>query len=240
MTRVEVAFTPVTATSESVVVFDVLRMTTTACVLLDAGLEALTVVADPAAARREAQATGALLLGERHGVALPGFDGGNSPLEAARLPVRGRRAVLCTTNGSFAVEAAAQAEHVLLGAIVNASAVAEALSASGSDDVLLMCAGTLGAVSLDDVAGAACVLRALTEHRDDLELSDACRLALGLLDGSGGVATLLEQAAHARFLHDIGFGDDIAFAGRLDALRVVPSRSARAPASFTGWPGGGT
>ena len=235
--RVDLAFVPPAPgrTAASVVVFDVLRMTTTACALLDGGLRALSVVADPDEARCAAAAAGALLLGERHGVALPGFDGGNSPLEARQLDLRGREAVLCTTNGSRAVEAARSAERLLLGAIVNARAVAEALLAASADDVLLVCAGTNGAVSLDDVLGAACVLAALRERTSELAPSDACRLALRLLEGPGDVPALLERAAHARFLHGIGFGADVAFAARRDLLGVVPWRQSASPARFVPW-----
>ncbi len=240
MIAVDLAFVPPGHDARSVVVFDVLRMTTTACVLLDGGLEVLTVVADPDAARREAVATSALLLGERQGVALPGFDGGNSPLEVQRLDLPRRRAVLCTTNGSFAVEAAGAAEQVLLGAVVNAAAVAEALLASPAGDVLLLCAGTQGAVSLDDVVGAACVLAELRARSDDLAMTDACMLALGLLDGPAGVPALVERAAHARLLRDIGFGADVDFAARCNLLGVVPARVATEPARFAPWRGGAT
>ena len=235
--RVDLAFVPPSEvpTSSSVVVFDVLRMTTTACAMFAAGLRALSVVADPDAARRAAAAAGALLLGERQGVALPGFDGGNSPLEARQLHLAGRDAVLCTTNGSCAVEAAGQAQRVLLGAIVNAAAVAEALLAESADDVLLVCAGTNGAVSLDDVIGAACVLDALRERSGELATSDACRLALRLLEGPGDVSALLERAAHARFLHGIGFATDVVFAARRDLLDVVPWRQAVNPSRFVPW-----
>jgi 2-phosphosulfolactate phosphatase len=235
MIRTDLAFVPPGRPARSVVVFDVLRMTTTAAVLLDAGLERLTVVADPEAARREAAASAALLLGERQGVALPGFDGGNSPLEARELPVAGRGAVLCTTNGSFAVEAAEGAERLLLGAIVNAAAVAEALLAAGAEDVSLVCAGTHGAVSLDDVVGAACVLHELSVRGAELDPSDACRLALGLVDDVEALPELLEQAAHARFLRSIGFGDDVAFAARRNVLDVVPTRESVSPPRFTAW-----
>lgn len=238
MMRLDVAFLPPAAVPACVVVFDVLRMTTTACALFDAGVSALTVVADPDEARKVAAERSALLLGERQGVALPGFDGGNSPLEVAGLVPRGREAVQCTTNGSRAVEAAAAAEGVFLGAVVNASALAEALLAAAPDEVLLVCAGTEGRPSLDDVVGAACTARALAQRDSSLELSDAAHMALRLLEGPGDLRALVGRAAHARFLERIGFGDDVAFAADLDALRAVPWRKAGRGARFTAWPAG--
>ena len=238
MMRLDVAFLPPATVPPCVVVFDVLRMTTTACALLDAGVSALTVVADPAAARAIAAERGALLLGERQGVALPGFDGGNSPLEVPNLAAEGREVLQCTTNGSRAVEAAAAAEQVFLGAVVNASALAEALLAAAPDEVLLVCAGTEGRPSLDDVIGAACTLRALVLRGAALELSDAAHMTLRLLEGPGDLRTLLRRAAHARFLERIGFGDDVTFAAELDTLDAVPWRPTGREARFVAWPGG--
>ncbi len=233
--RADVALLPTTEVPGTVVVFDVLRMTTTASALLAAGLERLTVVAEVETARDVAAASGALLLGERHGVALPGFDGGNSPLHAPSLAERGREAVVCTTNGSRAVEAAASAERLLLGAIVNADAVAAALLSQPTDEVLLMCAGTEGRVSLDDALGAACVLRALQRRGRELSLSDAAAMSLLLLDASDDVARTLAGASHARFLCGIGFERDVSYAARLDLLDVVPTRRQVSPARFEPW-----
>jgi 2-phosphosulfolactate phosphatase len=228
----DLEFVPSRQARETIVVFDVLRMTTTACAAFSRGLEELIVVADADGARRRAREAGALLLGERRGVPLPGFDGGNSPVEVARLDLTGRHAVLCTTNGSKAVEATAGARHALLGAIVNAAAVARLLLALETEEVLLSCAGTNDELSLDDVLGAAWVLREVIAREADVDLSDACQLALRLVDGVDDAGPLLERAAHARFLRSIGFGDDVEFAGRANSLDVVPWRHTLGPPTF--------
>ncbi|MFU8889670.1 MAG: 2-phosphosulfolactate phosphatase [Trueperaceae bacterium] len=228
----DLEFTPTRRTTEAVVVFDVLRMTTTACAAFARGLRSLEVVADADAARERARATGALLFGERDGVPLAGFDGGNSPIETLALDLEGRAAVLCTTNGSRAVEAAARARHVLLGAVVNAAAVARFLLALGPDDVLLSCAGTVDRVSFDDVLGAAWVLREVVAREPSVALSDACALALAAVEGHDDPLPLLERAAHARYLRSIGFGEDVAFAARASAFDVVPWRHAASPPAF--------
>lgn len=228
----DLEFTPTRRTAEAVVVFDVLRMTTTACAAFARGLRSLEVVADADAARDRARATRALLFGERDGLPLEGFDGGNSPVETLALDLEGRAAVLCTSNGSRAVEAAARARHVLLGAVVNAAAVARFLLALGPDEVLLSCAGTADRASLDDVLGAAWVLREVVAREPATELSDACTLALAAVEGRDDPLPLLERAAHARFLRSIGFGADVELAGRASAFDVVPWRRADAPPMF--------
>jgi 2-phosphosulfolactate phosphatase len=213
------------------VVIDVLRMTTTASHLFARGLGELFVVADIDGARAQAARSGALLLGERGGHPIPGFDGGNSPLE--RLEVTGRSAVLCTTNGSRAVAAVAPARHVLLGSVVNARATAVRALSLVKSGITLVCAGTLGQVSLDDVVGAGCVARELLKHEPSLRTDDATTLALSLVEGQRDLSTLLRRAEHARHLLTLGYARDVTFAARLNALDTVPERDPKNPLRFT-------
>ena len=232
---VPLASDPAEDTPDVAVVFDVLRMTTTATALVAAGLRSLWVVAEVDAARREAEARGALLFGERDGVAVPGFDGGNSPLEVRAERVAGRDAVLCTTNGSRAV-AWVGPVPVLLGAVVNAAAVARRLLALAPTSVRLVCAGTEGRVSGEDAAGAASVVQALERYGAALELDDAAHLALRAIRGAGGAEGLVVRAAHARTLDRLGFAEDVAFAARLDAFDVVAERGSDEAAAFSAGP----
>ncbi len=217
--------------SDVVVVIDVLRMTTTAATLLSRGLAELIVVADSGAALELGARTGAAVLGERHGVALPGFHGGNSPVEhdVARA---GGAAILCTSNGSRAVEAASSARHVLLGAVVNARAVAKAAVAAASEQVLLACAGTADRPSLDDVLGAGVIAKEILRLAPDAQLTDAAILAFSLVGSSEDLLATLSRARHAELLHDLGFAADIEFAARRNSMNVVPKRVAGDPATF--------
>lgn len=214
------------------VVIDVLRMTTTAAVLLERGMASLTVVASVDAARAEARSVGALLLGERGGVKLPGFDHGNSPLEFGELDLAGRRGVLCTTNGSKAVEASAAARHLLLGAIVNDAAVAARAVALAESGITLVCAGTEGRVALEDALGAACILERVLELEPAAELTDAARLALLALRAAGDLEAGVRGSRHAATLAGLGFDADVAFAARRGALSLVAERVAGPPARF--------
>ncbi len=224
--------TPDTAL-DTVIVIDVLRMTTTACALFSKGLSGLSVVAAVEEARTLAAAEGALLLGERGGVKLPGFDGGNSPLEYLDRDLSGERAVLCTSNGSRAVERGASARHLLLGSVVNAVAVARKALSLAQEDVRLVCAGTNGEVSFDDVLGAACIARELERLEPDLTKSDSVTLALKALESTPDLAAGLMEARHAVLLASLGFGEDVRFAARLNSFEEVPQRVAQGPARFT-------
>jgi hypothetical protein len=124
---------------------------------------------------------------------------------------------MCTTNGSKAVEATAGARHAVLGAIVNAAAVARFLLALETEEVLLSCAGTDGAVSLDDVLGAAWVLREVVARGARSSSPTPATWRCGWWTAWTTRRPCSRSAAHARFLRSIGFGADVDFAGRANA-----------------------
>lgn len=230
--RISLAFVPPAREEDVAIVVDVLRMTTTAAALFSLGLDELAVVAEVEAAQEHAAAVGSLLLGERGGLPMPGFDGGNSPLEHGSRDLVGRAATLCTSNGSKAVEAAAEARELLLGAVVNAGAVAGRAVELATESITVICAGTDGRPSLDDVLGAGSIIREVMRRLPNSVPTDAAIMAAELASSPKGIQALLAASGHARTLVGLGFQDDVTFAGRLDALAVVPRRTAAAPARF--------
>jgi 2-phosphosulfolactate phosphatase len=232
MINVKLAFVPPAPASDVAIVIDVLRMTTMATTLFSRSLAELAVVADSRAALALARESGALLLGERHGLPLPGFDGGNSPLDHLDTDLSGKQAILCTTNGSKAVEAVAEAAHVLLGAIVNDRAVARRALELTDGNVTLVCAGTDGLVSLDDVLGAGCILQEIRRLEPGVRFSDSCRIALMLAERPAGISDTLRQAQHVDTLGKLGFTDDVSFAANRNSFQEVPERHAAEPARF--------
>ena len=242
-------------------VVDVLRMTTTAAVLARRGVDALWVAADPEEARGLARRQRALLFGERGMHALPGFDGGNSPVAAARRgDLRGRSAVLCTTNGAAAVEAAggrspepdpiaAGAEcgtqratsaptSIVLGSPFNASAVA-ARAAASVRGARLCCAGTEGAISLEDVLGAGIIADALLLRDPGFTPDDNTRRARlawrAVRARAGGLEGALCACRHGRRLIAAGYRGDIRMAARVDATATVWVREGGPDTPFRVW-----
>lgn len=113
------------------IVVDVIRATTTLCVLFERGCRSVLVapsVADARAARSDLAARGMdiLLAGEAEGLPPPGFDYGNSPAEFAGHTFHGREVIFATTNGTRAIRACAGSRAILAGALRNASAVTRA------------------------------------------------------------------------------------------------------------------
>ena len=208
---VDVAFTPgAAAPAEVGVVVDVLRATSTIAQALASGYERVLCCAeiDEARALRR-ELPDSLLGGERQAVRVEGFDVGASPREF--LEARARTLILSTTNGTRAIlETARSCERVLLGSLLNLSAVA---AAAGSDDVVVVCAGFQGGFALDDVYCAGRIVQHLEGERTHAA-TGAELLTRAFSSGLDGL--------NARTYGPPGLEDDIAYCAQEDLLDVVP------------------
>jgi len=112
---------------------------------------------------------------------------------------------------------------VLLGSLRNAGAVAKRALALAQGSVRIVCAGTEGAVSLDDVVAAGHIVAALTRSRPDAALDDVALLARCAAAG-GEAEALLATCRHGRTLRRAGFAEDIVEAARIDVAEHVMER----------------
>ena len=121
------------------VVIDVFRAFATAAYAIEAGASrVLPVAAIEAALELRTRERDVVLVGERHGRRLPGFDAGNSPTELRALDLRGRTVVHTTHAGTQGLLAADAADEVLTGSFVNISAVARHIRATRPQRVSLV------------------------------------------------------------------------------------------------------
>ena len=224
------------------VVIDVLRASTTIVTALFHGAAGVLPVLGVADARAAAHG-GRLLGGERGGVRIEGFDLGNSPLEYAAERVRGRSLVVTTTNGTAALHACRGAREILIGAIVNRAAVAEAARrlARHGLEVHLVCAGTDGAVSAEDVLAAGAILDAASAAGPDDVLDPAALEARGFFrrvaaDGDVPAALVAEfrRSPGGANLVDLGMQADLPACAAIDSLPLVP-RLDPATGSLSAW-----
>ena len=208
--RCHVAFTPDDKLEAPVaVVVDVLRATSAIAQALAGGYRRVYCCreVDDALALREKLGEG-LLGGERNAVRIEGFDLGASPREV--LKPRGETLIYSTTNGTRAVlAAAAGCENVLLGSLLNLSAVARAVQ----DDCVIVCAGFQGRFALDDAYCAGRIVELL-----GAEVTDAAK-ACGVLARSFPSA---HEALLARTYGPPGLEEDIRFCAQENTLHVVP------------------
>ena len=217
--RVDVAFTPDEGgTAPTGLVIDVIRATSTICQALASGYERVFCTAEVEEARALRHELGeGVLGGERKNVLIPGFDLGNSPREY--LEPIGDTLILSTTNGTRAIVAAAQrSERTLVASLLNLAAVVEEARRAGSDAVVV-CAGVLGTLALDDAYVAGRIVEQLGWERTDA--SEAAARLAGSWSGaeeafraSKSGRNLLENAPELQ--------EDLAFCARESVLDVVP------------------
>jgi 2-phosphosulfolactate phosphatase len=206
----------------TVVVFDVLRATTTMAAALAAGVREIRVFGrlEEAVSSAKQFKGRKLLCGESNCLRPEGFDLGNSPGDFVGAKHRGRVAFMSTTNGTRAIVAAKAADALLTGAIVNAQAVARAAVAIGAD-VTLLCAGTNGDVAMEDLAGAGAVADAML-RAGSIEETDLARVARTLFQTEKKrLRAWLGASQGGRNVIAAGLTKDVDFAAKLDALDVV-------------------
>lgn len=225
-------FEPEELTEGCAVVIDALRATTTIVTALAAGADRIIPCVDVDEARRIAASLpsgSALLGGERGGVKIAGFDLGNSPAEYTSAVVGGKTVAFTTTNGTRALRKASQARRVGVAAFANLNAVVRWLAAQ-SGPIHVICAGTDGHVTLEDVLCAGAITRGLLNTAGDFDVGDdPTALALNLLETRGGhydsfLATL-RGSRGGRNLIECGFDADIVIAARWDVTELVPELS---------------
>jgi 2-phosphosulfolactate phosphatase len=214
----------------AVVVIDVLRATTTIIHALAAGAIDVIPCLEVDEARQIAQRLGkdAALGGERGGVRIDGFHLGNSPDEYTPQKVGGKTVVFTTTNGTRAMRLCSHARRVLIGAFVNFSGLCGALADEPS--IHLLCAGTNGEITREDVLLAGAVVDDLSRRagaamllNDQAEIAaDAWRSAVRSLTQGALLTEALRSSRGGRNLIEVGHEHDIEIAAAIDKFNLVP------------------
>lgn len=200
------------------VVIDVLRATTSLSAACAHGAARVVAFAEPAEALAFRDRTpGALACGERGGRRVPGFDLGNSPAEFTRDRVAGRVLAFASTNGSRALESAAECPRRLVACFRNASAVLRVLSSARS--AWIVASGKLGEFALEDAVLAGWFAARLAEAGWALDGAEA-PLARSLSPRDAqDVRAVVHGCEHGRALSALGaeFAADVERCGALDA-----------------------
>jgi 2-phosphosulfolactate phosphatase len=198
--------------ADTAVVIDVLRATSTITLALASGYERV-LVAGSIDEAKTLRADGRVLAGEVRCARAPGFDLGNSPEET--LEPQGAELVLATTNGAPAIIGSAEvAGEVLAASMLNLAAVAALI---GEGDTLIVCAGTDGRVSIEDVYLAGRLSALLEGPR-----TDAAHVAEAVAAAYPTALAALEASAGAVGLRREGLESDIAYCAQESIVDVVP------------------
>lgn len=226
------------------VVIDQLRATTVLCCATASGAREIVPLLDiDEAKRRKADyPEGSVLLGgERQGVRIEGFDLGNTPQDYTPETVSGKTLIFTTTNGTVAMHAVRKAKRILLASLVNADAVVRELAAS--ERIVILCAGTCGESTEEDLLVAGCLVSRLARLNEKVHWTlnlyaqhakdfwDACFMTTFDVDGKKIVqefaslqmlTEILRKSRGGQNLISIGLDADIAASARVDSVKIVP------------------
>ena len=220
----------------TVVVLDVLRASTTIATALAAGAREVIPFLDveaALAASRDFPRAEIVLGGERRGVKIDLFDLGNSPSEYTPEVVASKSVLFTTTNGTRALERCREAHRVLIGAPVNLKATCAAVA--DTLNTHLICAGTDGRISREDVLAAGAIAYQLSRQEASAPKFDDCaQVAQAAWRGVVAGAFAAGEPASARLAREyrssiggqnlltLGYEADLATAAAIDSLSSVP------------------
>lgn len=222
--------TPVDSLPECAIAVDVLRATTTMATVLAAGGEAVQVFSDIDLLKKESSAwekEKRLLIGERGGAKLPGFDLGNSPLECTPERVQGKRIFISTTNGTRALQRIEKAKVVLAAAMVNRATVVQYLIDKQPETVWLVGSGWEGSFSLEDTVCTGAIAHSLVQKTkvtaDEIAGNDELISAIALYSQwQDNLLELFHHASHGKRLLRMEGYDDLKYCSDMDTLDVLP------------------
>jgi 2-phosphosulfolactate phosphatase len=251
---ITLAFTPdqlpdgIDISDHCAVVIDVLRATTVMTTAGQSGAGRMITCGSIEAAKRLADSLDSgskgsrpLLCGERKCKPIAGFDLGNSPAEYHPDRVAGRDLILTTTNGTRAVEAVMRSRRLLVCSFLNLTATLRSISTEAK--LLIVCAGTEGNVTLEDVLLGGAIVDAMTKSNDTPRINDSASIARVTwreLVGAGDdqqLAQTLATSLGGQNLLAAGYQADLARCGRRDTIAGIVERTDPGKPIFGYFPG---
>ncbi|WP_229717871.1 2-phosphosulfolactate phosphatase [Thalassobacillus devorans] len=192
------------------VVIDVFLATSTIAFLLEYGYDPVYTANDGnhACDIQEKEQLFGLMLGEKNGEAIEGFEYPDPTL--IQKVNKKQSAIICSTNGTRAVESANLSESLLLSSLVNGHMVAKHIhQKTDSETIVIICAGNAGHFSAEDFVGAGQLVDHLWE-RENYSFSDSAKLARDafLKEKANNYKGLLEKET-SKLLRDTGFAESM-------------------------------
>lgn len=149
------------------VIIDVFRAFTVEAYLVNNGVEKLIPVGDKQIAYDyKEKYKDCILIGERRGIMLEGFDYGNSPTQIEKIDFSGKTVVHTTSSGTQGIANAKNTKEILTGSLVNAKAIAEYIKMQNPEDVSLVCMGNGGESEAREDTLCAEYIKSLLEGKD--------------------------------------------------------------------------
>lgn len=154
------------------VIIDVFRAFTVEAYLINNGVKKLIPVGDKKLAYDyKEEHDDCILIGERRGIMLEGFDYGNSPSQIENIDFSGKTVIHTTSSGTQGISNAKNAKEILTGSLVNAKAIAEYIKRKDVEEVSLVAMGNGGETEADEDTLCAKYIKSLLEG-NEMRLDD--------------------------------------------------------------------
>ncbi len=222
---------PLDLEPDAAVVIDVLRATTTIACALSNGAEAILTFDDIQDLKNQSlnwPAESRLLLGERGGKRIQGFDLGNSPVDVVSDVVNNKRIFMSTTNGTRSFQRVKNVKTLYGMALINRKAVADKLLNSMPENLWILGSGWEGAYSMEDSLAAGALASYLLKASSNKILlsNDEMNAAIALWEyWSHDLVGCLRSTTHGQRLEKLGnHDDDFECCADLDKVNVVPAQ----------------
>ncbi|KAF2956838.1 2-phosphosulfolactate phosphatase [Marinitoga sp. 38H-ov] len=201
------------------IVIDTLRATSTIATLLSVGASQITIIDDYK--NIDSKDNNYFLIGERNAVKINGFDYSNSPSDILKNAVnfKNKKIILSTTNGSKALLTANSKGITIAASLLNLKAVVQYILIKKIDDIGIICSGSNGNISLEDVFTAGRILSILAKQ-DITYLNDDSYIALNMANIPH--ARVMQYSSHAQKLKKLGLEKDLKICFNENLLNVVP------------------
>ena len=210
---------------KSAVIIDILRASSSITTAINNGAKKVIAVEDMSDAMKIAQTmdqSDYLLCGEKGGVKIEGYDLGNSPLEYTPEIIKGKTLIFNTTNGTKAIKKAALANRIYIGSFLNQGSILRALK-EHDDEVVLICAGWRGRLSLEDTIFAGSLIYNMCGGVLPEDTKDGAKVAFGLFEKFGdALEDTIRKSDHAQRLEKLVPEEDVPFCCNVDAFDVLP------------------
>ena len=205
---------------KAVVVIDILRATSVITTAINNGCKEIIPVIEVEEALKLADDGECILGGERKALKIEGFNCSNSPLEYTKEIVHNKRLIMTTSNGTKAIKRCEGADHILIGAMINAKAVAHKVLGLGKDLVIVN-AGTYGQFSIDDFLCSGYIINCILEENSEIELTDIAKTS-HYTYSLGQDLSFIKEAKHYNRIKELGLDKDLEYCLRKDIINVVP------------------
>jgi len=148
------------------VIIDVFRAFSLECYLMNNNAKKIIPVGDKDLAYKlKEENKDFVLIGERHGKMLSGFDYGNSPTSIENIDFTDKTIIHTTSAGTQGLANATNADQIITGSLVNAQAIVNYINKNNFETVSLVCMGLDATSQTEEDNLCADYIRSLLENK---------------------------------------------------------------------------